>query len=164
MSRNLPTQTVRAVTRDEGVALVEFALVLPLLLLMLLAMVDFGKVFNYWIDETHLANEGARYAAVNKNPSTGGLSLQQYLLAEAGVDSNELENGGTTSLPSGAQVCISFPNGSANVGDPVKVTLSADYQFLPFLGSKLTVTHKAISGSSVMRLEAPATNYAAGCS
>jgi len=146
------------------VALVEFALVLPLLLLMLLAILDFGKVFNYWIDETHLANEGARYAAVNKNPSTSGQSLQQYLLAEAGVDSNELENGGTTSLPAGAQVCISFPNGTANVGDPVTVTLTADYHLLPFLGQKINVTAKSISGSSTMRLEARATNYAAGCS
>ena len=42
----------------------EFALVLPLLLLILIGMLDFGKIFNYWIDETHLANEGARYAVV----------------------------------------------------------------------------------------------------
>src|SRR6266550_4310535 len=53
---------------DRGVALVEFALVLPLILLLLLGMIDFGKAFNYWNDETHLANEAARFAAVNNSP------------------------------------------------------------------------------------------------
>ena len=40
-------------TDDEsGQALVEFALVLPLLLLLVLGMVDFGKAYNYWNDVT----------------------------------------------------------------------------------------------------------------
>ena len=47
-------------------------LVLPLLLVILFAMLDFGRVFNYWIDSTHLANEGARWAVVNNNPNTSG--------------------------------------------------------------------------------------------
>ena len=62
---------------ESGVAITEFALVLPLLLLLLLGMIDFGKAINYWIDETHLANEGARWAAVNKNPGSGsGLTVR----------------------------------------------------------------------------------------
>jgi Flp pilus assembly protein TadG len=67
---------------ESGVALVEFALVLPLLLVLLLGVLDFGKGFNYWIDETHLANEAARFAVVNKNPGTSG-SLQNYVLSQA---------------------------------------------------------------------------------
>ena len=46
---------------ERGVALVEFALVLPLLLVLLLGMIDVGKAVNYWNDETHLANEAARF-------------------------------------------------------------------------------------------------------
>ena len=53
---------------ERGVALIEFALVLPLLLVLLLGMIDAGKAFNYWNDETHLANEAARYAVVNSSP------------------------------------------------------------------------------------------------
>ena len=147
--------------RESGVALVEFALVLPLLLLILIGMLDFGKIFNYWIDETHLANEGARYAVVNKNPSTGGGSLQSYIQQQA--DTPELRNGGTSAIPVGTQVCISFPNGTATVGDPVEVTVTTDYHFIPFIGTKIGVASKSISGSSIMRLEAPPTNYAAGC-
>jgi len=66
---------------EDGAVLVEFALVLPLLLVLILGMFDFGKAFNYWIDSTHLANEGARWAVVNRNP--GGGTLQQYVQDQA---------------------------------------------------------------------------------
>ena len=146
--------------REEGTALVEFALILPILALLLFAMLDFGKAFNYWIDETHLANEGARWAVVNRNP--GGGSLQQYIRQQA--TTAELRNGGTASIPNPAQVCISFPNGTSNVGDPVLVTVSATYHWLPILGGRIGIAQTTISGSSDMRLEALPTNYAAGCS
>jgi len=145
---------------EAGVSLVEFALVLPLLLVLLLGMLDFGKAFNYWIDSTHLANEGARWAVVNKNPGSG--TLQEYIQQQA--DTPELQSGGTSSVPGPLQVCISFPNGTANVGDPVHVTASVTYNWLPFLGSRLGITQSAITGSSTMRLEAQPTNYGAGCS
>ena len=145
---------------EEGTALVEFALILPILALVLFAMLDFGKAFNYWIDETHLANEGARWAVVNKNP--GGGSLQQYILSQA--TTAELRNGGTASIANPAQVCITFPNGTSNVGDPVKVTVSATYHWLPIISGRLGIAQTAIAGSSNMRLEALPTNYAAGCS
>jgi Flp pilus assembly protein TadG len=145
---------------EEGVALVEFALVLPILALLLFAMIDFGKAFNYWIDETHLANEGARWAVVDRNP--GGGSLQPYLVDQA--TTAELRNGGTASVANPAEVCISFPSGTSNVGDPVLVTVSATYNWLPIIGNRIGVTQTTISGSSHMRLEAVPTNYSAGCS
>jgi Flp pilus assembly protein TadG len=146
--------------RDAGVALVEFALVLPLLLAILFGMLDFGKAFNYWIDETHLANEGARWAVVNKNPGAG--TLQEYIQQQA--DTPELRNGGTSSVPTPMQICISFPNGSANVGDPVHVTASTTYNWLPFLGDRIGIAQTTVTGSATMRLEAQPTNYGAGCS
>ena len=145
---------------EAGVALVEFALVLPLLLVILFGMLDFGKAFNYWIDETHLANEAARWAVVNKNP--GGGTLQEYIQQQA--DTPELRNGGTSSVPGPLQICISFPNGSANVGDPVHVTASSTYNWLPLIGNRIGITQTTITGSATMRLEAIPTNYGAGCS
>jgi Flp pilus assembly protein TadG len=139
---------------------VEFALILPVLALLLFGMLDFGKAFNYWIDETHLANEGARFAVVNKNPAGSG-SLQQYIRNQ--VTSNELRNGGTSSVSGPVQVCIAFPNGTSNVGDPVRVTLTATYRWLGVLAARMSVTQTTISGSSTMRLEAQPTNYSAGC-
>jgi Flp pilus assembly protein TadG len=140
---------------ERGTALVEFALVVPILLVVLFGMTDFGKAFNYWIDQTHLANEGARWAVVNSNPGSG--SLQQYILSQA--DTSELQGR--------AHVCISFPSNPATgtsglVGDPVRVTVTSTYPWLPFLGGRMGVTSTAIAGTSTMRLEALPTNYSAG--
>jgi hypothetical protein len=97
---------------------------------------------------------------VNKNPGPGA-TLQDSIRAQA--DTAELRDGGTSSMPDPVQVCISFPNGTSNVGDPLRVTVSGDYNFLPFLGSQAGITSKTITGSSTMRLEAVPTNYSAGC-
>jgi len=142
------------------VAIVEFALVLPLLLIVLFGILDFGRAINYWIDETHLANEAARWAVVNRNPGPLG-SLQQSVQQQS--DSAELRNGGTSAVPSPARVCISFPNGTANVGDPVQATVSTTYNWLPFLGQKLGLAGTTITGTATMRLEALPSNYGAGC-
>ena len=150
----------RRARSEDGVALVEFVLVLPVLALMLFAMLDFGKAFNYWIDETHLANAGARWAVVNRNPAASG-TLQEYIRQQANTP--ELRNGGTTSLPNPLRVCIDFPNGTSNVGDPVRVAVTATYSWLGFITSETSLTQTPITGSATMRLEARPTNYAAGC-
>jgi Flp pilus assembly protein TadG len=48
---------------EEGQSLVEFALVLPLLLLLLLGIIQFGAVFNALITINAAAREGARLMA-----------------------------------------------------------------------------------------------------
>ena len=50
---------------DRGAAAVEFALVLPLLLIMLFAIIDFGWVLNQQMSVTAAAREGARYYAIH---------------------------------------------------------------------------------------------------
>jgi Flp pilus assembly protein TadG len=153
---------------ESGVALVEFALVVPILLVLLLGMLDFGKAFNYWIDETQLASSGARWAVVNASPGlcdgTPATSLQAYIQCQA--DTNELRNGGTNSVVNKAKVCISFPpvSGHSNplVGDPVRVTVSVGYTWMPLISQRIGIGSTTISGSSTMRLEAP-PSYTAGC-
>jgi hypothetical protein len=46
--------------REGGTSLVEFAMVLPLILVLLFAIVDFGRAFQSWITITNAAREGAR--------------------------------------------------------------------------------------------------------
>ena len=148
--------------RDEdGSALVEFTLLLPVLLLLLFGVLDFGRAINYWIDESQLANVGARYAAVNHNPGPGS-TLQESVLEQA--DTDELRNGGTSSVPTPAEVCIDFPNGSSSVGDPVETTVSVTYNWLPFLGEELDFATTTMTGSATMRLEQAPSDYGAGCS
>jgi Flp pilus assembly protein TadG len=149
----------RSCPDERGVALVEFALVAPLLFVILFGMLDFGRAFNYWIDSTHLANEGARWAVVNKNPGSG--TLQQYIQQQA--DTGELKSGGSAALPDPLRVCIDFPSGGT-VGQPVVVTASVTYHWLPFLSDHIGTLATTVTGSSTMRLEAVPTNYSAGCS
>lgn len=157
--------------RDEdGQALVEFALVLPVLVLILFSVLHFGKAFNYWNDATHLTAEGARFAAVNRKPDpTNAASLQQQIKNQ--VDTPELKNG-TGPVTQGAQVCVDFPNGTSNGGDPVRVTMTFKYAWIPLirdgvgkplLKNGIGVPDTTVTSTTVMRLEAPPTNYSAGC-
>jgi len=49
---------------DQGSAAVEFVLVLPVLLIILFAIIDFGRLLNAKIVLTQAAHEGARAAAL----------------------------------------------------------------------------------------------------
>jgi len=154
---------------------VELAFVLPVLLLLLFAILDFGKVLNYWNDENDLANVAARYAAVGKNPGLPSQSLADYIKSKA--DSAELRAGSGTDAGiqgTGAQVCIAYVDStgasvtSPSFGDTVTVTVSSNYKWLPIVGSAIgTTLAKTITGKAQMRVEvvAPAADAnISGCS
>ena len=63
-------RTAPRAPRDRGVAAVEFALLLPMLLLLIFGIIDFGRALNAQITLTQAAREGARIASVD-NPLTG---------------------------------------------------------------------------------------------
>jgi len=54
------------VRREEGQTMVEFALVAPLLVLILFAVIQFGVIFNDYIALTDATRAGARKAAVSR--------------------------------------------------------------------------------------------------
>lgn len=123
-------------------------------MLLLLAMLDMGKGFNYWIDQTHLANMGARWAVVNQNPSTSGQTLQQYIASQA--DTPELRSGGSTSLPAGVSVCVSYPGktfATVLIGDPVEVDVTTTYHWLPLIGGAVGGPTLKLKSTATMRLE-----------
>ena len=59
--------------RERGQALVEFALIAPLFLLVVVGIIQFGIGLNYWLDLNRIANQGARWAVVNCNPASTGV-------------------------------------------------------------------------------------------
>lgn len=61
-----PTAVRRA--SDRGAAAVEMALVLPLLLLLVFAIIDFGRMLNVQITLTEAARDGARTASLGVDP------------------------------------------------------------------------------------------------
>jgi Flp pilus assembly protein TadG len=89
------TRTVRQMGRSRprsgdpraGQALVEFALVAPILLLLLLGIVDFARAWNVYEVLTDAAREGAREAVVDNGRSEA--EVRQIIIdaaARAGVE------------------------------------------------------------------------------
>jgi hypothetical protein len=75
---------------QEGAAAVEFALLLPLLILLLFGMIEFGLAFNARIQATNAAREAARRAVIgidNWSDLGGGLSFWQVVRQDAGLGS-----------------------------------------------------------------------------
>lgn len=151
---------------EAGTAVVEFALIVPVLLLIVFGILDFGRALNYLNDSTQLARSGARWAIVDKSfadldkwdgsPCTG--SLQECIR----------DNGVTGELRDNATVCIEFGGADPSdpqIGDPVKVTVDVEFAWLPFIGENgpLGVASSTMRGSTVMRLEQRPTEYVADC-
>ena len=143
-----------ALRRDErGQALVEFALVVPILLLLVIGIFDFGQALNYYNQESQLVGQGARAATVNRCPdgtaiggAGGCTSIQQQI-------SETYANGALKNNP----ICISLPNG-AGAGKPVTVSTTYPFKLLGFIGGA-TIN---ITASQTERQEIAGT-YATGC-
>jgi Flp pilus assembly protein TadG len=150
--------------QERGQALVEFAIVLPVLILIILGILYFGRYENYSNQETQLAEQGARWAAVNVNPGSP-TTLQNFVQGQA----NPELQAGSSDVSAAAHVYLYYPTGSSNVvGSPVRSCVTATVQ-LPFLG----ITQKMVQ-SAEMRIEvartaaawtndATATATTAGC-
>jgi Flp pilus assembly protein TadG len=152
---------------EDGQAMIELALALPILLMLLLGIVDFGRAVNYWNDENYLANIGARYAAVGvisdtNSPCHGSsAALVAYIQCEAGQDAGTLQapNGVSAGQPGvvhGISVCVATP-GSDVAGTPITVRVSATYDTLPFLHGVGVNPTLNLTGTATMRVEQPAS-------
>lgn len=116
---------------EQGASAVEFAIVVPLLTTLLLAIIGFGFLYNNYLAVTHAAQEGARMAAV------GQYSESAVREAAYPVDPSS--------------VTISYPDGNSR-GNPVVVTVVHDYVLeIPFFGS----SDIPLTGRAQMRLEVP---------
>jgi hypothetical protein len=152
-----PSRSISSLAAEQdGQAAVELALVLPVLLVILLGVLDFGRALNYWNDTNQIAAEGARFAAVNKVPA-GSPTLKAYLKGQA---MPELRNG--SGNVDAVRVCIDLPAGSV-VGNPVHVSLTSKLSLIPFLGDAIGVGTVNIKGDATMRLEAVPSSIDTGC-
>jgi len=138
---------IRRRLRDErGQSFVEFTLILPMALILILGVVDLGKAISYSLDASHLANEGARYAVVNGCPGCNPAiptDLPNAIKNQA--ESLQLRNAATT------HVCVSYPDRSGTKGNRLQVTFAWSYDYIPFL--PVGNHHLDVTASSTMRIE-----------
>jgi Flp pilus assembly protein TadG len=137
---------------QRGTALVEFALVAPLLFALVIGILDFGQALNYYNQLSQLAGQAARAAAVDCNPSgacaASGTSIQSQI-------SSTYAQG---QLRNNMKTCIT--KAATKVGDPVTVTTSYTFQLVPLLVIKLPSI--SLQASQTERQEAAPT-YSTGC-
>jgi Flp pilus assembly protein TadG len=101
----------------------EFALVLPVLALLLFGVIQFGLVFNNYIQLTDAVRAGARKGAVGRhlqNPQ--GAVVAAVRNASTNLDQDELEVSVTSSFQQGAdvEVTASYPYSINLLGVVVK--------------------------------------------
>lgn len=138
---------------ERGAELIEFALVFPLLLLVVLGIIDFGFLFHRYQVVTNAAREGARVAVL---PGYSNADVQfrvnQYLDA-SGLD--------PVAPTVGAEV-VPLPGGTGCIVlRPVTVTYPHEYSFVGgiagFFGDE-GFTSTTLQATATMRSELPASS------
>ncbi len=122
----------------KGQAMVEMALLLPLLVLLAIGMVDLGRAFYYKEAITNVAREGARYGASDPHATESQIEA-------AALQENDGLISGITVVPN-----------DGNMGDDT-VSVTASYKFTlitplmkGFFGGSDTVTLTSTSRMPVL--------------
>src|SRR5215475_13183564 len=112
------TPTPKRMASERGAALVEVALTLPLILLVSVAIFEFGRAFETWQVMTNAAREGARVAVLpNATVDQVKARVTTYLNAgvlitvsnvNTAVTPTTVSLGGGTTAP-GTQVTLTYP-------------------------------------------------------
>lgn len=124
-----------AADRRRGQSLVEFAVFVPVLLLILLMAVDFGRVYLGWVNLNNVVRIGANYAAQNPTGWQGGgdtdvQSRYRELMAKDARGVN-CTLPGTLPAPTFVENTDSY-----DVGSRVKVEITCSFPLLtPLLSS-----------------------------
>jgi Flp pilus assembly protein TadG len=115
--------------------LVEFSLVLPLLVILIFGIIDFGMALRSYVSLTNATREGARFAAVG-NPLGASLADcvgQQSNSTAVGRVCNTVEGLDLANVTGVSATCQ--PGGSCAPGNSVVVEADYTYDFITPLGA-----------------------------
>ena len=100
--------------------LIEFALIFPVLMLLLFGIIDFGRIFHVLIAISNAAREGARYGVIYGINRSGGV----YTINESVIDAAAIQEAGNFNLRLTAdQVTPSCPS-TCGEGLPLRVVVT----------------------------------------
>ena len=160
-ARGVPVPKGRGFARREGFgagssldsfgqALVETALVLPLLLLLIVGLFDIGRAI--WLGNTlaTAVREGSRYGVVHGalSGSPTGPGAASYTAPDTDTAITAQVRAYATGVPNNLTVQSTWPDGNANRGS--RIVVSASFPFTPilaqvFLGGGLGITLRSSS-------------------
>jgi PKD repeat protein len=123
--------------RTLGQAVVEFAVVLPIFLLLLLMAIDFGRIFFTYVQVNNAAREAAAYGAQYPLDLAG---MQAIADKEANVQSQSGQNAlfvtATCRNAAGTVIACSNAAGTHGSGSTITITTTEKFNFMtPFVGS-----------------------------
>jgi Flp pilus assembly protein TadG len=125
------------IRNQQGQTMTEFALVLPVLALILFAVIQFGIVFNNYITLTDATRAGARKAAVSRqDPNRNSAVITAVRSSASDLTSSKLS--------------VSPPSSTWQSGDDVTVTASYPYS-ISLLG--LVVKSGSLTSTTTERVE-----------
>lgn len=144
-----PDRSRRATARRRparrGAALVEFAIVTPVLLVVVLGMIEVGRAVMVTEVLTYAARMGARTGAISSGSTSGATTAANRVLTDSNI--------------AGATVQV-FVNGSAvtdaaaaKSGDEITVSVTIPYANVTWLSNPEYLEGKTLSGRVVMRKE-----------
>jgi len=119
--------------RESGAAAVEFALVVPILIALILGIAAFGRGYQIQSTLSMAAREGVRIAAIEKNVALGE--------DRAEAAATELGLPGAAATSTGSDSCT-----GPSTDQRARIQVSMVYDFLGFsgfFGSPITMTGKA---------------------
>jgi Flp pilus assembly protein TadG len=134
---------------ERGAQVVEFALIVPVLLIIIGAIIQFGFIYNAQVTVTQAAREGARLAAICGSSCSSGPIASSTKNAAPGLDASQLTvtimycpSGGactgTSSSPAYCPASATQATGDAEVIVSYPESLGA-----PLLNYSFSVTGKA---------------------
>jgi Flp pilus assembly protein TadG len=132
-------------TLQAGVALAEFALTVPILAMLLVGLVEFGRLAYFTIEVSNAAHAGAEYGALPNN--AGDFAGMQT------VATNDGANGISALIPQAGNVCACW-NGTTETPSPPTAAVCRQ----PCAGGARQVTYVQVSVTGVIR---PIFNYGA---
>ena len=144
---------MRGMRRDEsGASLVEFALILPVFMALLLGMFTGGMAYNRRLTITSATREGGRYGATLPTTAYGTIDL--WLADVAGVVESSAEGELATAVAS-RQICVAFVS-SGIVRQRTVVGTAVSFSNAPCFtdGRPANETRVQVSGTRQSKFEA----------
>ena len=110
---------------ERGATAVEFALILPLLLVLLFGLIDFGRMGFVQVSLTAASREGARYSSLYSSGVSDTQSLNNFVQTSAPAAANVAQLGGTGLLTVTLTQCS-----VAQTSENTSVTASTNFKWL----------------------------------